>query len=896
MSLKHLIVILSVTALMAASAPSAGAFTDHSQIKRQGKSKTSSKGPAKKEDEKPFSEMIKDKVAINGLFTFYYDSTDNSMLMAINPDQFDKVFLCGETRTGGDGEFAEGSLMNQTFPFFFKRVGKSVMLLEKNVRFSADSTSSMKRALQSGISDALVASTTVKSLPQDSTNAILIDPSPLFVRDAENINFFLGSAGQTGISFDQKNSYFTGVRSFPKNTEIGVKLHFKTSRPQGGDALQNPYSFFHTYNYSLSEILKTDYVPRLADDRVGHFMTLIQDYSKIETETPYVRYINRWNLKKKNPEARISEPVNQIVYWIENTTPVEYRDAIARGIEYWNQSFEKIGFRNAIVAKVMPDTATWDPADIRYSVVRWSITKNSPYAAIGPSRANPMTGEIFDADINLNSDFVRNAMLGAARRVKPLSYDGVSLEEPAIDLASAIKAHINDLGHRCAAGSEGAFVASHGLAYLIATTDEKTDKDSLSDAYVKSFLTFVVSHEVGHTLGFRHNFESSSIYTFDQINDPAFSSVHGQLGTVMDYPAPNIAGVGTKQGDFYTYAAGPYDDWIIAYSYSDLGSKTPQDETDKLKEIANRASEAGNVYGTDEDAFGLSAKGIDPYCNIWDIGSDPIDYFERSVAITQTIWTDAIKKFEQPGKRYQDILFAFQNGWSPYLYAAAVVPKFVGGIRHSRMHVGDKDGELPFTPIPAKEQRRAMAFLRDKIFAADAFNLSNYLLNKLQPEQFQDFSFSAFSVQQVDYPLHQQVLSVQNSALNKLYHPLTLGRLLNNTERVKSGDDMYTMYEMFSDVRKAIWSEAENNRNVNSFRRQLQLSNLNQLIGIYLSTPAQYPSDARTLAGNDLDAIKASATRSAGSTAVDGMSQAHFKEVVRQINAAQQASREYGSN
>ena len=142
------------------------------------------------------------------------------------------------------------------------------------------------------------------------------------------------------------------------------------------------------YHISIMQLLQDDLIPRPVDDRVGYFSTIYQDYSNTLQESQYVRYIQKWNLVKKDPFSPLSEPVEPIVYWIENTVPEEFRDAIREGIEAWNIAFEAIGFKNAIVAKQMPDDATWDPADIRYNTIRWFIQPGAGYA-VGPSRANP---------------------------------------------------------------------------------------------------------------------------------------------------------------------------------------------------------------------------------------------------------------------------------------------------------------------------------------------------------------------------------------------------------------------------------------------------------------------------------------------------------------------------
>ena len=202
-----------------------------------------------------------------------------------------------------------------------------------------------------------------------------------------------------GFKFDKSNSYYNYVKSFPNNSEIDVSIHYKSISPKYKFTLADSRSMIHKYHISISLLPASSYVPRVADDRVGHFMTMYQDYSDTYKESPYVRFINRWNLQKLNPSLNISEPIEPIVFWIENTVPHEFRDAVREGIEKWNLAFEKIGFKNAIVAKQMPDDATWDPADTRYNTIRWMVQPGSAYA-VGPSRANPFTGELYDADIN----------------------------------------------------------------------------------------------------------------------------------------------------------------------------------------------------------------------------------------------------------------------------------------------------------------------------------------------------------------------------------------------------------------------------------------------------------------------------------------------------------------
>jgi len=851
---------------------------------------TAAKPTSPTDTEKPFADLIKDRVVIPGLFTFYRDTVTGSVYMAITPEQLDRTFLMNNTISRGDGVFSSNGAMDESFPFYLKRIGKKVLVMEKNVRFRADTSSAFSRAIPYGLSDHLYASCKIESKPQDSTKAILIDAAGVFVRDAENLGYFAGQQAQTGLSFDKENSFFETIKSFPENSEIDVKLHYRSNKPLPGLTLQNPYSLFHTYHFSLSTLPTTDCVPRLGDDRIATFMTIYEDYSDFGSETPYVRYINRWNLKKRDTTAALSEPVEPIVYWVENTVPQEFKAIVAEGIEFWNRSFEKIGFKNAIVAKQMPDTATWDPADVRYNTVRWILEPGQIYAS-GPSRANPYTGQIYDADVRVSADFIR-LMFGQYNNfVAPVSFDGRVDDRTEIpkSVDARRKWNLDDESY------EVAEQAAFGLECVMASSSDPVVQEALRKRYTYEYLRWMVAHEVGHTLGFRHNFKSSAVYSLEQLADSAFTRVHSVSGSIMDYPAPNIAGRGKAQGHFCAPITGPADDWTVEYAYSDWGAASPEKERARLEKIASRAAEPQLVYASDDDALLGNIKSVDPDCNVWDLSNDVIAFSTHKIELTRDLWSRAVGELEQPGVRYPRIRTAFQSGWRSYTDAATWVPKFIGGIHGSRDHIGDPNARLPYENVSAADQHRAMKFLQDYLFAPNAFDLPAELLNKLALDHLPDFEGSVYSASQLDYPIHQQVLRIQTTAIDRLYSPFVVGRLLNNSVRYGAGEIPYLMVDMFTDMRMGIWAEALAPKSVNSFRRQLQLAHLEKLINVYLSSQATYPSDARTLAANDLNLLERACARAGALPGLDAMSQAHFKEVIRQIQGAQKAQREYGS-
>ena len=836
--------------------------------------KVQSKKPLKskkKDGKKLFKNVIKDYQKIDGLFTIYWNDEKNKAFLAILPDQIEKIHLAGLTRQSGDGYYLDGSSMLDEYPFMFKQVGERVQFVNVNVKFRTDEDSPFRRSVERHTSNSILSSTKIESKPHPESGAILVDIGTLFIYDIEQIN----RKSQGIYSFDRKDSYFKDLKSFPFNTEIEIALHFKGKKGKYIYTLPSSTSVLINYHVSLSAIPETDYQPRLADDRVGHFVTIYQDYTDVRKISPYIRYVNRWNLEKKNPQAKISEPKKPIVYWLENSIPYELRDAVREGILAWNEAFEAAGFKNAVVVKQMPDDAEWDPADVRYSTVRWLFQPGSGYA-VGPSRANPYTGELYDADIRISADFVRSFYREQTEFIAPIlgqvSMDFES-EEPTEEFSSEMCQYGDHLREEMASGWDAMTTTG-----VLKGTDEELQN------YIHNGLVDLILHEVGHTLGLRHNFKGSSIYSIEQLSDPKFTRKYGISGSVMDYQPINVFDGET----FFQTKPGTYDYWAIEYAYKQP-DRSGHPEEKFLESIASRSTDPLLRYGTDEDTFGQSTRGMDPHSNAWDLTDDPMAYYQKRFEMSQELIELIPEYFEKTGEKYSKIRRVFGRGLRHYLGAARNIAKYIGGIHHSRHHIGDPGGDNPFSIVPAKKQREALNFILKNILAENAFNFDPDLLNKLAPEREWDFKGSVWRMSRIDYPIHDYVRFIQSGSIYRLHHPRIFARIRDNELKFPKGESIYTLTEHFQKITQSLWSELEQNNNINSFRRDLQKSHVNVLSIILLNKRNYFHSDAVALARASLKILHGEIKESIETGYFDDYTQAHLSELANVIQSVYKA-------
>lgn len=824
--------------------------------------------PSAQDRQKEYDKVAKAARAYPGLFTVHQDTATGKVHLAVKPEQLGRDYIYFTVVT--DGPLFAGAFRGQfrdNIVFRIERQYDKLAFVAQNTSFYFDPSSALARAADANMSPAVLA--VEKIVGADSASGtLLIAADKLFVAEALTQVKPPPIPGATpnpqafvvGTRSDDK-SRIRSVRSYPENTEVVTDYVFDnpTAVVQGGPEVTDPRYVTITVQHSLIAVPENDFQPRFDDPRVGYFGQQVTDL----TTTAAVNYrdlINRWHLKKKDPGAALSEPVQPIVFWIENTTPMEYRETIRLATLAWNKAFEKAGFRNAVRVEVQPDTASWDAGDIRYNVLRWTSSPTPPFGGYGPSFVNPRTGQILGADIMLEWVFVTNR-IRAGELWDPTAFVPTEWPVPPGGRPDP-RACALALWHQ-----QNVLFGQAALAALDADP-------ALRQRLLEESLYYLVMHEVGHTLGLNHNMKATQMLAPAELDDMGRTREVGLQGSVMDYPALNIAPRGRPQGQFATTTPGPYDLWAIEFGYSEA-SADPAAEAARLERILGRSTEPALAFGNDADDMRSSGGGIDPRVMINDMSSDAIGYAAGRIELARTVMGELERKLRVGGRSHQEVLNGYLTTSSQIAGSAVVASRYIGGVYVDRAMVGQPGATRPYTPVARADQKRAMQLITNELFAPDAWDTPEGLYNLLQPQR-RGFNFFG---QPEDPKIHQWMLGLQQATLVHLTHPNTLGRISNTA---LYGNE-YPLAEVLGDLTSAVF-DADRRGNVNGFRRNLQVAYVNRLTAMLSPLPANpYDFQARGQAHAELRKIR---RLEAGNTSGDAGTRAHREYVTFLIDKA----------
>lgn len=842
-------------------------------------------GPPGAPAPRPHAVVIKDAKEVAGLFKMF--KKDEKVWLEIKPDQFDKPYYFTWNIPQSVGERGlYGSQMGGGRMVVWKKIGNQIQLIAKNTEFHAKPGTPQAQFVSESFSDSILTSGPVASLPHPESKGVLIDVSSFFFGDIPGYQTRIEAAMRLPYALDARNTSITRADNTAGQTGLQVTAHFALPKlpappllpgapaPRPAESSPDPRSFFTSFYYSFIELPAEPMRARVADERVGHFVTSRVDYT--DDITPKVRtpFVNRWRLEKKDPSAAVSEPKQPIVFWVDKNVPEKYRGAVMAGILEWNKAFEKAGFKNAIVAKQQTEKDDFDTMDAKHASVRWFTGADVGFA-IGPSRVDPRSGEILDADIATGYGFTRNPRRTVIEDLPK------ALAESRAAHSEYSHEHSMTCGHAWHTASDTEFAMD--LLEARGEFGEDAWESPAAEALAKANLTRNVMHEVGHTLGLRHNFKGSAAYSLKQMQDPAFTKVNGVVASIMEYMPLNIALQNEKQGEFVNSTLGPYDYWAVEYAYKELDPKTEKEE---LAKIAKRQeTDPRLAYATDEDSGSGPFLGIDPDVNRFDLGTEPLEYYKKRMQLTRELWTRTENLKLKDGESYERLSRSFAAGLGQVGQVAGLAVKMVGGVTHRRDRAGT--GKPLYEPVPVARQREALKLVAKDLFSADSFKIKPELVSRLGIDHLE--RTRGQGIRNPDVSIAGAILAVQREALEHLWSDEVAARLSASREKVNDGSKVLTVSELYSTLQGAVWGELSTGADIPALRRNLQREHLRRVANDLLRSSPGQTADTRAAKREAAVNLEANIRKAAANPKLSKEARAHLNESQNTLQLALKA-------
>ncbi|MEE2963798.1 MAG: zinc-dependent metalloprotease [Acidobacteriota bacterium] len=734
---------------------------------------------------KPYDEVITDEAESDeGVFTVH--RLDDKVFYEIPPSELGREFLWVSqiARTIEGVGYGGQALGNRVVKW--ERRGDQVLLKSVSYAIVADEDAPIAAAVASSNNDTIIKAFDIEALSDQE--APVIDVTALFESEVPE---FSARSRLQARGFARDRSFVEEVLAFPRNIEVRTTHTYTlpppSSPPTGRQTRRGgmrPGSATVLLHYSMVKLPDVPMQPRLFDERVGYFSVRQVDYGRDEHRSPNRRYVTRWRLEKQDPDAAVSDPVTPITYWIDPATPTKWVEYMKQGVEAWQPAFEAAGFSNAVIAREAPspdDDPEWNPEDARYSVIRWlpSTTEN----ASGPHVHDPRTGEILETDIQFHHNVMNLVRDWYFVQVAPL--------------------------------------------------DPRAQSLPLPDDLMGELLAFVVTHEVGHTLGFQHNMKASSLYPVEKLRDPEWVSTMSHTPTLMDYARFNYVaqpedGIATED---LIPKIGPYDIWATMWGYKPIpGATSPDDERSTLDEWA-REQDDTPWYRFSTPGTG----GADPGQLTEAVGdADAVQATTLGLKNLERVAALLLDATNAPGDPYDDLdeLYGRLVGqWATEMNHVAAV---VGGFNSQQKHFG-QDG-VRFTAIPRDVQAGAVAFLNDNAFLTPTFLVDAEILRRIEPVGVLD-----------------RIRIGQTRVLRALLSADRIERLVE--QEAVDGPAAYAPTAFLADVRAGLWRELDDAQvRTDAYRRGVQRVYL-ELIDTQLNGRSPADGDARPFLRGELRAL-----------------------------------------
>ena len=768
----------------------------------------------KKED--GFDAFLEDLIYFPGLFDVYQNDKDGKVYLLIKKEQLNNEYiyfahiLDGIVQAGTwRGNYLDNGIIK------FNKYFDQIRIERINTAYVFDQDSPLSKSNYANISNSLIDSIDIKKTSENN-DKFLIDITSLLLseklskvtsepsKESSKESFKIGSISSNKSSI----SY---VLNYPENTDFEVEFIFSnpSNKPlENQDSRNNSIKL----RYSFINYPSNNFETRIENQRIGFFSERKTNLSSTDI-TPYEDLINKWHLEKKDKNQNKSEPVNPIVFWIENSTPLELRPIIKNAVLAWNIAFEEAGFINAIKVEVQPDDATWTAGDIRYNTIRWTSSPNPPFGGYGPSFTNPRTGEILGADIMLEWIYLTNRVrYSEIFETQKISQDDFC--------------HYSDIKQQ------------NRIFGKIASEALNLDNNDLNRLYEEDLYQLIL-HEVGHTLGLNHNFAASTLHKNSDIHNPDVTYKEGLSSSVMDYHALNIAPLGVQQGQYADVKPGKYDILAIKYAY------TPNLTEKELRSLLEEHSSPEYLFGNDGDDMRSPGKGIDPRINTGDMSSDPVEYAKDRIILSQSLVPNLFETLKSKSNSWESIYQGYRILLRQIHISAETISRQIGGVYIDRGYM-ESENTNPYQVVPYEIQKKSMQTLSELYFDSDKFYIPSDIASKMQRERR---SFDFFGKTE-DPKIHNMILKGQKKVLKHFTNSRVLKRLTDSSLY----GNKYLPSELFKDLTSSIFDEKKA-RKLNGIDQNLQNYFVKRLILIL--TSSSFDSPSVSAAFSSLETIKA---------------------------------------